>query len=138
MNEIVEGSKNDENPFNQYLVISNALNVGKYQIFFILATYLLYFTADVNFDLKKEKVWRKPLLETSKQSYDWQDEDYKKSFESLDNFEFIKSKDVIESVKALNWAWEYQSETTSQQQWTQFNCNDCLVLEFGYQTYQLS
>lgn len=118
MNEIVEGSKNYENPFNQYLVISNALNVGKYQIFFILATYLLYFTADVNFDLKKEKVWRKPLLETSKQSYDWQDEDYKKSFESLDNFEFIKSKDVIESVKALNWAWEYQSETTSQQQWT--------------------
>ena len=44
----------------------------------------------------------------------------------------IKSK--YKSVHELNWAWQYLVNET----WCQFDCPDCLELEFMYQAYTIS
>ena len=46
----------------------------------------------------------------------------------------VKSK--IKTVSDLNWAWQYCHNETGH--WIQFDCNDCLVLEFGYTAYTLT
>ena len=38
-------------------------------------------------------------------------------------------------MRALNWAWQYWNERLND--WVQFECTDCLVLEFDYQAYMI-
>ena len=38
--------------------------------------------------------------------------------------------------KNFNWAWHYYSE--QEDQWIQFDCLDCMLLEFNYQAYIIS
>ena len=45
-------------------------------------------------------------------------------------------KKSIKTVDNLNWAWQYFNNHTGS--WTQFDCNDCLVLEFGHKAYTLT
>ena len=40
------------------------------------------------------------------------------------------------SVKNFNWAWQFRSDDT--EEWQQFDCTDCLQLEFNYQVFKLS
>ena len=39
-------------------------------------------------------------------------------------------KDKIKSVKNLNWSWQMWNEIESR--WIQFDCPECLSLEFQY------
>ena len=45
-------------------------------------------------------------------------------------------KKSIKSVKDLLWAWQYQDELTKE--WIQFDCTECLVIEYSYQVYSIS
>lgn len=45
-------------------------------------------------------------------------------------------KKKIKTIDSLNWAWQYLSPDTGH--WTQFDCNDCLVLEFQHRAYTLT
>lgn len=47
-----------------------------------------------------------------------------------------------ESIKQMNWAWMYQTNVkggegkcSSCVQWVQFDCSECLLLEYGYKAY---
>ena len=42
----------------------------------------------------------------------------------------------MKSVKDLNWAWQYWSEVENK--WLQFDCIDCLSLEFSFKAYHIS
>lgn len=42
----------------------------------------------------------------------------------------------IKSVKDFNWAWQFYDEKKND--WIQFECPECLMLEFGYQIYRMS
>ena len=44
-------------------------------------------------------------------------------------------KNQIKTINRYNWAWQYFDQETDN--WIQFDCNDCLVLEFGYKAYTL-
>ena len=49
------------------------------------------------------------------------------------------AKNVLETVgtpRNFNWAWQYFDE--AEEQWVQFDCPDCLQLEFHYHAYKLS
>ena len=53
------------------------------------------------------------------------------------------SKDIIDSVKSkfksvsdLNWAWQYWDPQLND--WVQFQCTECLKIEFAYQAYLAS
>ena len=63
----------------------------------------------------------------------------------------VLSKDIAEVKKQLklqyrhprefNWAWQFKVIGTEQQemdQWTQFECPDCLQLEFHYQAFKIT
>ena len=45
-------------------------------------------------------------------------------------------KKSIKSVKQLNWAWQFWNEQLGI--WEQFQCPECLNLEFYYQAYTIS
>ena len=40
----------------------------------------------------------------------------------------------FDSVEQLNWAWQFQA--SSEDPWQQFDCTECLILEFSWQLYQ--
>ena len=44
--------------------------------------------------------------------------------------EIEEIKKVINSVRNLNWAWQFWNE--KKKDWIQFECTECLVLEFDY------
>ena len=44
-------------------------------------------------------------------------------------------KTQFNSVKDLNWAWLYQRPDST---WIQFDCTECLNLEYSYHAYQIS
>lgn len=46
-----------------------------------------------------------------------------------------ETQSSFQSVRALNWAWQYWNARLND--WVQFECTDCLVLEFDYQAYQI-
>ena len=45
-------------------------------------------------------------------------------------------RDSLTSIHDLNWAWQFYSE--AEQQWTQFDCTECLMIEFHFQLYRVS
>ena len=42
----------------------------------------------------------------------------------------------MNSVQELNWAWQFWCER--QDAWVQFECMDCLIIEFNFQAYRIS
>ena len=50
--------------------------------------------------------------------------------------ELARIEGKFQNISDFNWAWQYYDENASQ--WLQFDCNDCLVLEFDYQAYKLT
>ena len=52
---------------------------------------------------------------------------------------YVVSKNVqsiakyFESIQQLNWAWFYKNPHDGQ--WTQFNCDDCRIREYRFQSY---
>ena len=58
------------------------------------------------------------------------------SSDSLSNKKI--SQQVLEKVRSVenfNWAWEYRRSDA--EEWVQFDCTDCLILEFNYQAYSI-
>lgn len=49
---------------------------------------------------------------------------------------FSQMSKSISSVRDLNWAWQYFDEKKNQ--WIQFDCTECLAIEFDYQVYYKS
>ena len=47
-----------------------------------------------------------------------------------------KVADIFKTPQDLNWAWQFKSYEDDN--WTQFDCPDCLQLEFHYQAHKLS
>ena len=43
---------------------------------------------------------------------------------------------TFKSIKEFNWAWSYLNEENNT--WEQFECTECLKLEFDYQAYKIS
>ena len=39
-------------------------------------------------------------------------------------------------MEDLNWSWQYWK--AQEERWVQFECTDCLHLEYGYKAYQIS
>ena len=44
--------------------------------------------------------------------------------------------EVVKSVENFNWAWQFR--TSDSNEWQQFDCTDCLQLEFNFQANKLS
>lgn len=42
----------------------------------------------------------------------------------------------VGSIKSFNWAWQHR--LIQCEEWVQFDCTDCLQLEFNYQALSLS
>ena len=42
----------------------------------------------------------------------------------------------VKSVHDFNWAWQFWDQM--QLQWVQFDCTECLMLEFNYQAFKIS
>ena len=54
-------------------------------------------------------------------------------------YEILEEKSVaenmglrFESIKKMNWAWEFETEKGK---WQQFGCSECLILEYAYHAY---
>ena len=47
-----------------------------------------------------------------------------------------KVKKSFKSVEELNYAWQFHNTVTSE--WEQFQCTECIGLEFDYQVYRVS
>ena len=45
-------------------------------------------------------------------------------------------KHHFKSVNDLNWAWQFWDQESND--WTQFDCPECLVIEYNYQVYRVS
>lgn len=43
-------------------------------------------------------------------------------------------KDEFKNIKDLNWAWEFEHKEGV---WIQFNCINCMIIEFNYKAYKL-
>ena len=48
-----------------------------------------------------------------------------------------KYKQNFKDVKQMLWAWYYQDQD-KENDWVQFDCSECLIIEFEYQAYKLS
>ena len=42
----------------------------------------------------------------------------------------------LKNVENFNWAWEFR--VSDAEDWQQFDCTDCLQLEFNFQAHKLS
>ena len=47
-----------------------------------------------------------------------------------------KMRKSMQNVQNYNWAWQYWNPHL--EQWCQFDCTDCLILEFSYQAYKIT
>lgn len=45
----------------------------------------------------------------------------------------LKIAKYFESIQTLNWAWFYKNQQDGQ--WHQFNCDDCMIIEYRFQIY---
>ena len=47
-----------------------------------------------------------------------------------------KVKENVKCVGNLNQSWQYYD--VENQEWVQFQCTECLILEFDYQAYKIT
>ena len=45
-------------------------------------------------------------------------------------------KNNVKSVQNFNWAWQYSDPDRGDGKWIQFDCTECLKLEFDYQAFK--
>ena len=54
----------------------------------------------------------------------------------MDKFLIEKMVEIFKTPTNFNWAWQFFSEKLGY--WVQFDCPECLQLEFNYQALQIS
>lgn len=59
-------------------------------------------------------------------------------FETSEEIKQIKEtvRNSFKSVQQINWAWVYFCD--EQGAWVQFDCTECIILEFNYHAFNIS